>query len=365
MRAKKFFRPFEYKGLRLKNRGVLSSMTRHRANEDGTVTPWMVDYYRQRGESAALVMTESCFINQKFNSNVGGAGMQTETHAKSWRAVIEEVHKVGAFIGAQVCHPGRALHPELGQPLGPSPIKAQGTAKVNGNLLEFAVPKELTEKEILSIISEFENSARVAKIAGFDLFELHGAYGQLCDQFLRDCSNQRKDAWGGSFENRCKFVLEVIDRVSKYFPYDRIGIKLSLVTRYQGMKDVDPIGLTNYLLSELNKRNVLFVHMVEAESRAVVPQDNGKDQIENVCLTFRDKFKNLFITNGSESVEERINIVENGQADMASFGASFVANPDLLERIKFAYPLSTFKPEDLYTPGPQGYCDFPKFDPSA
>lgn len=367
MRSKKLFKPFEFKGLKFKNRGVLASMTRCRANENGIINPWMIDYYRQRAESAGLVMTECVFTNVKYNSYLGAGGMSTPEHAKSWRPLVEEVHKVGSYIGAQVYHPGRGLHPDVsgGECIGPSPIAIIGKTFVRGKMMDYVQPRELKESEILKLIDEYENSAKVAKLAGFDIFEVHGANGYLCDEFLRDSSNHRKDKWGGSFENRCRFVLEVIDRVAKHFPYNRIGIKLSPVGRFQGMKDSDPVGLMKYLLAQLNQRDLLYVQLMEAEGRHIIKEDNGADQIANLSKTFRKDFKNIIITNGFIAPEELIRRVEEGEADMASFATQFIANPDLLERLKNGWPLASFKTGIEYSPGPAGYSDFPKYDATS
>ena len=259
---KSIFEPFQLGPLTLKNRFVMASLTRVRADpETGNPNDLNVEYYTQRARSAALILSEAAYLTKDQNSFRGAGGFENEDNAAHWKRVTDAVHKEGCFFIAQLCHPGRSLHSAMtgSQPLAPSAIAISGQTHVNGQKVNHEVPKEATIEEINTILDQFENAARMAKLAGCDGIELHGANGYLVDSFLKTSSNKRTDQYGGSVENRSRLCLQVIDRFLKVFPSDRVGIKLSPVGRYQDMKDDDPISLYKYLLAELQKRNLLYV----------------------------------------------------------------------------------------------------------
>ena len=234
---------------------------------------------------------------------------------------------------------------------------------MRGELVDQAVPKPATLADIKDAFNQFENSAKMAKEAGFDGIELHSAHGYLVDSFLRDSSNKRTDEWGGSIENRCKFVLECIDRFLKVYPSDRVGIKLSPVSRYQSMKDEDPVGLYKYLLKELNKRNILYVQLREAETIGVVPVDNGSLQIKNVAKTFRKDVKGFLMSNQFGEYQEAERRLNEGEADLVAVGTDLISNPDLLLRLKNGWPVVKPDPHFYYSSGPIGYSDYPHYRP--
>lgn len=359
--GKKIFQPFKFGSFSFKNRIALASMTRTRANPDGIVTPFMIDYYTQRAKAASIVLTECAFVDDKNNSYIGAGGMETEDHAASWKNVVKSVHKENSYIIAQLYHAGRSLPKELHgtQPLAPSPIKCGGKTYVKGEFKEYSVPKEMDEKDIEKAIQQFVNSIKIAKKAGFDAVELHGANGYLIDEFLRDGANKRTDRWGGSVENRSRFVLEIIDRASGIFPFDKIAIKLSPYGTFQSMSDSDPKALISHLLKEFKKRGLFYVQFMETD---LPPTDQNPAIDHNIVKTHRKEFQNMLITNGFRDVNEGIRRVEEGEADMASFAQMFIANPDLDERLKNGWKLEVAPKEVWYGPGPKGYSDYPRYN---
>lgn len=350
--------------LPLKNRIAMGSMTRCRADPvTGNVTPEMLEYYRQRAESAGLVLTECLYIDAGHNAYPGAAGMTTEEHVRGWRAITDAVHKERSFIFAQLYHPGRTLHPEMtgAHPIAPSALKCDTKARVRGQMKDHVVPREMTHEDIRATQKKFVDAAALAKLAGFDGVELHAANGYLIDEFLRSSSNTRTDAYGGSFANRSRYLLELVEQLSAVFLPQRIGVKLSLVGRFQAMREEDPVGLGRYLLAELGQRGVLYAQLMEAESREVVTNDNGHDQIQNCAKIFRNNFSGVLLTNGFGEAAEGVRRVEQGEGDLAVFSSLFIANPDLVERLQHAWPLVEPMREFFYSPGPRGYTDYPKY----
>lgn len=361
----KLFTPLKFGSLQLKNRVVLGSMTRCRADPStGNVTPIMVEYYRQRAQSAGLVLSECVFIDQNQNPYPGAGGMVTDEHAKGWKSVVDSVHREKSVIFAQLYHPGRVVHPDISgeQPIAPSPIACSSKAFVHGKFKDNVVPREMLVKDIQRAQQQFVDSAKIAKKAGFDGIELHASNGYLLDQFLRSHSNTRKDTYGGSVQNRARFLLETVEKVFEVFPPDRVGVKLSLVGRFNSMYDKDPLALGECILKELQEMGVLYVQLAEAESRKLMPENNGHDQIENCAKEFRKFFKNFLITNGFDGVREGMRRLEQDEADLVAFSTLFLANPDLTERIKNGWELASPKRQYLYSPGPLGYTDYPNYE---
>ena len=353
----------------LKNRIVMAALTRARALEDGTPTDLMTEYYRQRAESAGLIVSESVSLEMKTNGVIGTPGVETEEHAHAWKKITEAVHDQKSFIFAQLNYHGRSLHSKQHgtYPLAPSPIKIEGTTTVRGEKVPFEVPKEMTQEDIDSVHQLFVNGAKMAKLGGFDGVEIQAANGYLVDQFLKTSCNQRKDKYGGSVENRSRFLLELIDKLSEVFPMNQIGVKLSPVNRLRDMYDEDPISLCKYLLSEFEKREISYVMFRESETftEKEKPANAGELQMPNVSKICRAMYKGTLIANGFLSGEEGIRIIRDGEADLVAFGRLFIANPDLTERLKNNWPLAKPDPSKNHRAPDgdpaKGYTDFPKY----
>lgn len=367
----KIFQPVKVGPFTLKNAVVLASLTRLRSGEDGIPTETVAEYYRQRAESAGLILSEASPIDMKSNTFIGAGGVENEAQAAGWKKVTDLVHKEGSYMFAQMVFQGRVLHPKHHETevIGPSPIRAEGFCYVRGEKLDFTVPREMTLEDINRIQEKFVNSAKIAKLGGFDGVELHGANGYLIDQFLKSSSNQRTDKYGGSIENRCRFLLETIDKVAEVFPLNQIAVKLSPVGRYQSMNDENPLELFTYLLKELDKKGLAYVQLRESDTFTSKdkPEDAGDHQIANVNETFRKIYKGILIANGFRSGELGVKWIQEGIADLACFGWVFISNPDLTNRLKNNWPLAEVNAAALYKipdgTAAAGYSDYPKYQP--
>jgi len=330
-------------------------MTRNRALIPG---PEQVKYYRQRA-SAGLIVTEGTFIEPLPGAEWPYVpGIYNKEQISGWRNVVQEVHKAGGKIFVQLWHVGRLTHPLVNPnnelPVGPSEIAAEGgKIPTPEGVKGYVKPRALTLDEIKQKIQLYKRAAENAKEAGFDGVELHGAFGYLPNQFLLDGSNQRTDQYGGSVENRSRFVLEVVEELTSVWGGSKVGVKLSPSNVYNGMKDSDPRKLYNHLLSELNRFNLAYLNLME-------PSEMDKKQgIPIPVSEFRKVWKGLIFANNGYTPETGAKAVSDGTADAILFGRSFISNPDLPERIKEGSKLSNPDYSKLYQGGEKGYTDYP------
>lgn len=362
---KKIFTPFKLGPYTLKNRFAMAALTRCRCDPNTAIPNDLhKQYYTERSENAGFVLTECTAISQRGNAFPGAPGIYNEEQVEGWKKVTESVHSVNGRIYLQIWHGGRATKQNYTgfAPLAPSALPIR-TPKRGGGFLEAEKPEELSEEGIMEILEQFKTGAINAKKAGFDGLELHGANGYLIDTFLRDATNKRTDKYGGSVENRCKFPLMVIDALCDVFGPDRVGIKVTPVGRFQDMFDSDPVSTYTYLLKELNKRKISFVEITRAPE--FVPASNiygieGEVQIPDVYSTFRPQFDGVLIGNNKFTPEEAMNCIEEGKIDMVTFGRLFIANPDLVDRVVNNWGFNEIKPKLFYSPGKEGYIDYPK-----
>jgi N-ethylmaleimide reductase len=345
------------------NRVVMCPLTRCRADpQTGVPNDMHVQYYTQRAVDTAFVRTECSGVSRRGNCFPGACGIYTDEQAEGWKRVNESVHKVGGRIFLQIWHCGRAAKADWleGQkPLSSSAVKNRHP--IRGGF-EYDEPQEMTKEEILEVVEQFRQGAIRAKYAGFDGIELHAANGYLIDQFFRDGVNKRTDEFGGSFENRCRFPLMVMDALIDVFGTEKVGIKLTPVGRFNDMFDSDPIPLYTYLLKELDSRKIAYVEIVKAPEFREVPNFyggiKGEEQIPNVYKTFRSAFSNVLIANNGFNFETGNQIIEEGLADMVAFGRPFISNPDLVKRFKNNWPLTESDEKTYYTNGFEGYLDY-------
>ena len=276
--------------------------------------------------------------------------------------VVDAVHKRGGRIFMQIWHAGRAAHPEQTgeQNIAPSAIRIHGNLRKN---LPHAQPRAMEKEDFELVRQQFRQGALYAKEAGFDGVELHGAGGYLMDQFLRDRANQRTDEYGGSIENRCRFPLEIIDILIEVFGAGRVGMKLTPVGRFQDMMDSDPVALYTYFLGQLDKRGVSYVQFMEPhEVFADEHLEPGHKQIAEVCKTFRPHFKGTIMINNNLTPETATKALNDGVADLASFGRYFISNPDFVERVQNGWPLNDWDVNTFYVGGVKGYVDYPLYE---
>ena len=351
------FSPLRVGELLLPNRIVMAPLGRGRA-EPLSREPLgrTVTYYVQRA-TAGLIVSEATHIAVDSVSRPGTSAIHTDGQVSAWRRVTDAVHAAGGRIFQQHFHLGRkadpARLPHAGLPKAPSAVAAHATYPTPEGPKPFPVPRVLEREEIPGLVAEFAHAAQNAKRAGFDGVELHGANGFLLDQFLRENSNLRTDDYGGSIENRARFLLEVVDAVSAELGSGRVGVRVSPHFTADGSGDSDPVALYGYVAKELEKRKVAYLHLIEPaptpESARLAPE-------------LRKLFTGPLILCGGFERDSADRAVSEGRADLIAFGAGFIANPDLVERLRRRAPWNPPRPELHSSGGDEGYIDYPFLD---
>ncbi|HKF59329.1 MAG TPA: alkene reductase [Blastocatellia bacterium] len=354
--------------IKLSHRVVMSPLTRMRARQPGNVPGEMnALYYGQRASAGGLIISEATQISQRGQGYPATPGIHSPEQVKGWRLVTEAVHKKGGLIFLQLWHVGRISHsshqPDSGPPWAPSPIRPRGKAHTaSWEEVPFERPREIELAQIPAVIDEYRNAARNALAAGFDGVELHGANGYLLDQFLRDGTNQRKDAYGGSIDNRSRFLFEVLEAASSVFGSDRVGVRLSPFDTFNDMQDSDPLALFSRVISRLGAQKIAYVHLIEA--RAHGDQDErqtvwSKPGAAPTAALFRPLFPSVLIGAGGFSYESATQAIDQGTVDAVAFGRFFIANPDLPRRFELRASLNRYDRSTFYGGGAKGYVDYP------
>ena len=349
--------PYTLGNLLLKNRIVMAPMTRSRAI-GYLPNALMVDYYRSRAD-AGLIITEGTAPSPNGLGYPRIPGLYTDEQIDGWKAVTDAVHDNGGLIFVQLMHTGRIAHPlnmpEGAEVVGPSPIAATVTRMYTDQqaMQPLPVPKEIAPDEIPATVAEFVHSAKTAIAAGFDGVEIHGANGYLLHQFLSPAANHRTDAYGESYENRNRFALEVTQAVTDAIGRERVGIRLSPFNTFNDMA-VDGQEKEQYtaLAAGLKAIGVVYIHLISAG----IPPD--------ALTAIRGSFGGPLILNGGYTADKAETDLNRGQGDLIAFGSSFIANPDLVERIKTKAEWNKPDPTSFYTPGAKGYIDYPKLEAS-
>lgn len=350
------FSPVKVGSYTLPNRMVMAPMTRLRAI--GSIpNSLMATYYAQRA-TAGLLVTECTMVSPLSLGYMNCPGIYSPEQVAGWRLVTDAVHERGGRIFLQLWHCGRVSHPSLlgGElPVAPSVIAAEGELHTPEGKRPMEKPRALETHEIAGIVEQFRKGAENAIAAGFDGVELHGAFGYLIDQFLQDGSNQRTDEYGGSIENRARFLLEVVEAVASVWGANRVGIKLSPSNTYYGMRDSNPKATFGYAIDALNRFDLAYLHLMEPNETDLAT----RDVLNPVTPIFRPIFKGTLITNGDYDHPKGDSILKSGDADLVSFGKLFLANPDLLKRFELNAKLNTPDPKTFYAPDEKGYTDYP------
>ncbi|KXU84813.1 alkene reductase [Paraburkholderia monticola] len=346
--------PIQIGALKMANRVVMAPLTRMRAFDGRSPGPLNAQHYAQRA-SAGLIITEATSVTPQGVGYPNTPGIWTEQQVAGWKEVTSAVHAAGGLIVSQLWHVGRISDPifhEGEPPVAPSAVAAEGYVSRLRPQRPFTVPRALRTEEIPGIVEDFRAGATNARRAGFDGIELHAANGYLFDQFLHDGSNQRTDRYGGSIENRARFLLEALDAVLTVWPADRIGVHLNLMSSSHSMHDSNPRALFTYVAEQLSARNIAFIFAREGLDRG--EQRIGRD--------VRRIFKGTYILNEGLTKESAQSAVDRGEADAAAFGRAFIANPDLVERFRRDAPLNAVHAETIYTDDATGYNDYPLLD---
>ena len=354
----KLFQSTKIGDIEVTNRVVMAPLTRCRADEANGDIPGSamnIEYYRQRS-NAGLIVSEGTQVSPVGKGYMATPGIYSDAQVEGWKPITKAVHDAGSKIVAQIWHVGRVSHSDLtggAQPIAPSAIKANLVAYTRSGKVELPVPHPMTVEEIATVVDQFRRGAANAIKAGFDGVEIHGANGYLIEQFIKDGANKRTDAYGGSIENRCRFALEIIDAVVKEIGAGKIGIRLSPTTPANDISDSNPQPVYEYLIKEINKRNIAFIHFIEGST-------GGTRDIPGFDYEWAKKtFNGTYIANNSYTRDMAIEAVQNGNADAISFGRPYISNPDLVARLKSNAPLVAPNPKTFYAPGPEGYIDYP------
>ena len=280
-------------------------------------------------------------------------GIYSPEQTAAWKEIVEAVHAKGGSIVAQLWHIGRishsSLHPEQGLPEEPSAITPAGqTYGADWKLHDYETPKAMTLEDIARLLREFEAAAKNAKAAGFDGIEIHSANGYLLDQFLQDGTNHRTDQYGGSIENRLRLLGEVIDAVSKVFPSDRVGVRLSPYGTFNDMSDSDPVALFTAAIQKLNAYNLAYVHMIEPRATSAGGGDQINEDAPSTSELFRKAYQGKFITAGGYDQAMGEKVLEEDLADAVAYGRIYISNPDLAERFQKNAPLNPYNRATFY-----------------
>jgi N-ethylmaleimide reductase len=349
--------------LNLPNRVIMAPLTRMRS-KPGNI-PWELNgiYYAQRA-GAGLIISEATQVCQEGQGYPSTPGIHSEEQVQGWEKVTEVVHKSGGRIFLQIWHVGRISHrshqPGGGLPVAPSAIKPSGgTYSADWKQVAFETPRALETVEIPALVEQFKRGAINAKNAGFDGVEVHGANGYLLDQFLQDGSNQRKDQYGGSVENRARLFLEVVDAAISVWGNERVGVRLSPYGQFNDMKDSDPVKLFTYVLNQLSNRAIAYVHLIEPRATNAGGMDDNIEGAPDTAKIFRAAFQGVLISAGGYGREDAIRAVESGTADAIAFGRHYISNPDLVERLKVNAPFNKYDRNTFYGGAEKGYTDYP------
>jgi len=356
----KLFEPFKLGPLTLPNRLVMAPLTRNRAVPPGMVpSPLAIEYYGQRA-SAGLLVTEASQVSQQGQGYQDTPGIYSRDQVAGWRKVTQRVHERGGRIFIQIWHVGRVSHTSLqpggGKPVAPSAIRAKGKTFVGGQFTEISEPRALELSEIPGIIEDFRRGAANALEAGFDGVEIHGANGYLLDQFAKDGSNKRTDAYGGGIENRARLMLEVAKVVAAEAGADRTGIRISPVTPANDVSDSNPQPLFDYIVSQLDALKLTYIHVIEGATggpRDIAPFD---------YTSLRKRFRGAYVANNGYDFELATKQLEAGAADLIAFGKLFISNPDLAERFRKGAPLNPWDKNTFYGGTARGYTDYPTLE---
>ncbi|GAQ90493.1 12-oxophytodienoic acid reductase 3 [Klebsormidium nitens] len=359
--VKPLFTPTRLGDYTLENRMAMAPLTRCRGL-NMVPSKAAITYYTQRAYPGSLLISEGTPISQAGQGYPHVPGVYTDEQIEAWKPIVRAVKEKGTIFFMQIWHCGRVSHsdyqPDGGAPLAPSALRiTKGDVYTpKGGPYPFPEPREMTKADIAEVIEQFAQGAENAvKKAGFDGVEIHGANTYLLDEFLKDETNHRTDEYGGPIENRCRFVLELVKAVVDRVGAGKTGIRFSPFTTYYDCSDSHPYGLFCYLLEELNKLNLAYVHFVEPRIQGI-----SEAKTADSLAPFRAVWKGTFLAAGGFDREKAIKAIETEHADVIVFGRHWLANPDLPRRFQLDAPLNKYDRDTFYTHDPvKGYTDYP------
>jgi N-ethylmaleimide reductase len=341
----------------LANRIVMAPLTRSRAGASGNATPLMAVYYGQRA-SAGLIIAEGTNISPQGRGYAFTPGLYTAAQVDSWRPVTKAIHDRGGRVFVQLWHVGRISHPSLqpggALPVAPSAICPKASSFTATGFQPCVTPRALATGEIAEIVEQYGQAAKNALAAGFDGVEIHAANGYLIEQFLRDSTNHREDAYGGSRENRARFLLDVVRAVTEACGSRRVGIRLSPMSPVNDADlDSDPVGTYRHVIERLNAFDLAYIHVIEGVTQG------SRDTRGFDLQMLRRAFNGLYMANNGYDLQLAIDARRNLSADLIAFGRLYIANPDLVERLRAGMPLNVPDRATFFGGGATGYTDYP------
>jgi N-ethylmaleimide reductase len=357
------FKPVRLGPYQLANRIVMAPLTRSRAGADGVPTPMMTQYYVQRA-SAGLIVAEGTNISPQGRGYAFTPGIYDDAQIAGWRNLTGAVHASGGRIFPQLWHVGRISHPSLqpggALPVAPSAIRPEGTSYTETGFQPCVTPRALATSEIPEIVEQYRRATRNALAAGFDGVEIHAANGYLIEQFLRDSTNKRTDAYGGSRENRARLLLEVAEAAAGVCGGERVGIRLSPVSPVNSAGlDSDPAATYTYVVERLNAFGLAYIHVIEGATQGPREVPGGFD-----LQILRRLFKGLYMANNGYDLALAIEARQRNLADLISFGRLYIANPDLVERLQVGARLNVPDRATFFGGSAVGYTDYPALTPA-
>jgi N-ethylmaleimide reductase len=349
------FEPIRVGPMQLPNRIVMAPLTRSRAGAGNVPTQLHALYYAQRA-SAGLIIAEATQIAPEGQGYISTPGIHSAEQVQGWRCVTKAVHVAGGRMVLQLWHVGRISHPSFqpggAAPVAPSAIKPDVQSFTAEGFQPIPTPRALETAELPGIVAQYAQGARNAVAAGFDGVEIHAANGYLIDQFLRDKTNKRTDRYGGSIENRTRFLLDVVEAVTGAVGAERTGVRISPQNLSNDIADSDPQALFNYVAKQLSGRGLAYLHIIEGDTggKPVPPFDYRK---------LKELFGGPVIANNGFDKLRASQALAEGRADLIAFGRPFISNPDLVIRLFLDAPLTPPHQETFYGGGEQGYTDYP------
>jgi 2,4-dienoyl-CoA reductase-like NADH-dependent reductase (Old Yellow Enzyme family) len=350
------FDPIRLGAIHAPNRILMAPLTRGRGTREHVPAALMIDYYRQRA-SAGLIITEATGISQEGLGWPYAPGLWSDEQVEAWKPVTAAVHEAGGRIAAQLWHMGRIVHSSVTgqQPVSASATTAPGDAHTYDGKQPYEEARPLALDEIPRLLDDYRRAAANALRAGFDGVQLHAANGYLIDQFLRDNSNFRDDAYGGSIDNRTRLLDEVTRAIAEVVGADRTGVRLSPNGDAQGANDSNPRALFTAAAAKLSEIGIAFLEMREPQGESSF----RAREVAPIAPAIREVFKGALVLNSDFTPQNAAETVASGLADAIAFGRPFISNPDLVARIEKGQPLAALDPATLYTRGAEGYSDYP------
>ncbi|MFJ3484392.1 alkene reductase [Pseudomonas sp. NPDC090202] len=350
------------------HRVVLAPLTRMRAEEGARPGPLMAEYYAQRTSPGALLIGEATIAAANGNGYLGAPGLFDDSQIAGWKLVTDAVHAKGGKIFLQLYHAGRQsnvdVQPEGSIPVGPSEVPHGGVAYTTEGWVPNTPNRALTIEEIAGLVESFRSAAERGLKAGFDGVELHGANGYLVDQFLQDNSNKRTDVYGGSFENRARFLLQVTDALISVWGHERVAVRLGPSGTWGDMGDSDPQSLFSYVAQQLAPLNLAYLHLIEPRILGNVEDENA-NPAPIAAQLIRQHYTGVIIAAGGFDGASAEAILQAGDADLVAFGRHFIANPDLPKRLRDGLPLNAYDRPTFFGGTEVGYTDYAFYEEEA